>query len=169
MTKTTPISLISRLFLILLITPIFISCTITKPSEQLETEATPVNFTVLKKGNLYGGGSEEISEGVIVVRNFEEWQSILTQINSANQSVDESLVSDIHFFDANMLLFVFDKLRGTGGFTMSVQGIYQHKEELVLELVKSAPEGPATTVMTQPFQLIEIQQSELPVSLKVIE
>ena len=163
------INLTSPLFLILLIAQVFFSCTVTKPTEQLESETTPVNFTVLKKGNLYGGGSEEISEGVIAVRNFEELQSILAQINSANQSVDESLVGDIHFFDTNMLLFVFDKLRGTGGFTMSVQGIYQSKEKLVLELAKSAPEGPATTVMTQPFQVIEIQQSNLPVSLKITE
>lgn len=158
----------SPLFLFLLITQLFFSCTVTKPAEQLVTERTPVNFTVLKKGILYGGGSEEIEEGVAVVRSFEELQSILAKVNSANQTVDEGLVSDIHFFDENMLIFVFDKLRGTGGFTMSVQGIYQSKEHLVLELVKSAPDGPATTVMTQPFQIIELQKSDLPVSLKTI-
>lgn len=153
---------------ILLFILIISSCTVTKPTEQLETETNPVNFTVLKKGNLYGGGSEEIEEGVVVIRSFEELQTIVAKVNSANQTVDEGLVSDIHFFDENMLLFVFDKLRGTGGFTMSVQGIYQSKEQLILELVKSAPDGPATTVMTQPFQIIELQKSDLPVSLKTI-
>lgn len=161
-------TLTSPLFLFLLITQVFLSCTVTKDTEQLQTETSPVNFTILKKGNLYGGGSEEIEEGLLVVRSFEELQTIVAKVNSANQTVDEGLVSDIHFFDENMLIFVFDKLRGTGGFTMSIQGIYQSKEQLVLEIVKSAPDGPATTVMTQPFQIIELQKSDLPVSLKTI-
>jgi hypothetical protein len=150
---------------ILLFSQLFSACSSVKSVESTDVE---VNYTSLKKGILYGGGAEEISEGISVVKNMEEFQALLLKINSVNHTVSENLVSDVHYFDQKMMLFIFDKVRGSGGFQIIVKRVLRTNNELVVEVLSIAPDGPATTVMTQPFEIIELKRSDLPVVLRFI-
>ena len=101
--------------------------------------------------------------------NAEEMNSIVDQMNSVNQEIKESLIPEIHFFDESMLLFVFDKVRGSGGHTLEIINITNTNEAIVVSIKENAPNGPASTVMTQPYIILQMEKAKLPVHLKVIE
>jgi hypothetical protein len=149
----------------LLLSQLFSACGTANDIEGIDVD---VHYTSLQKGILYGGGAEEISEGISVVKNMEELQALLLKINSVNHTVSENLVSDVHYFDQKMMLFIFDKVRGSGGHLMTIQRVFRSNDELVVEVLNVPPDGPATTVMTQPFEIIELNRSDLPVVVRFI-
>lgn len=132
---------------------------------------TPIELShsILKTGNLFGAGEENLLEGAIAANNMEEMNSIVLKMNSINEEIKETLVADVHFFDEEMLVFVYDKVRGSGGHTINIKSITETAEEIIIHIENIAPNGPASTVMTQPYVILKTKKSTLPVKLKAIE
>jgi hypothetical protein len=128
-----------------------------------------LSYSILKTGNLFGAGEENLLEGASVAHNMEEMNSIVLKMNSINEEIKETLIADVHIFDKEMLVFVFDKVRGSGGHTINIKSITETSEEILIHKENVAPNGPASTVMTQPYVILKTKKSTLPVKLKAIE
>jgi hypothetical protein len=106
---------------------------------------------------------------VIGVTNIEDYDAIRDKMNSVNQEVGDNIIPDIHFFDEQMLIFVFDKVRGTGGYTFEAKHALINNDTIALTVFSSPPIGPATTVMTQPFQILQLEKLDKEIELEIIE
>jgi len=142
------------------------SCTTSKKTENKPSKEW--TYSIMETGNMFGAGEEGLNEGVLSAKNMEEFNAVVQQINSINKEITDDLVATTDFFKESMLLFIFDKVRGSGGHTMEVINITHTSEALVVSIKNTAPEGPASTVMTQPFVVLKTAKSSLPIQVKVI-
>ena len=146
-------------------TPIFLICLcalIMGCSEGDDPAAfVPVDATVIGTGNLFGNGAEGISEQNLVISTTEAWNDLLTQMNSVNNVTDSFTETTIDFTQYRVIA-VFDEIRGNGGFRIDLD-IWSANNQIVVQVTDLAPQGNATTVITQPFHVVKIALSDLPV------
>lgn len=140
-----------------------------KHSEKTENAISKIEYLPVKSGVLYGAGEEGISQGIIGVSNTQELNALRSKMNTVNEELEEDVIPDLHFFDEEMLIFIFDKVRGTGGYTFEVEEIIEHKEMLEIQVLSKRPADPATSVMTQPYQIVSIPKSNKELTLVIIE
>ena len=146
-------------------TPIFLVCLcalIMGCSEGDDPAAfVPVDATVIGTGNLFGNGAEGISEQNLVISTTEAWNDLLTQMNSVNNVTDDFTETNIDF-NQYRVIAVFDEVRGNGGFRIDLD-IWSDTNQIVVQVTDLAPQGNATTVIAQPFHVVKIALSDLPV------
>lgn len=118
---------------------------------------------------MYGAGEEGLAAGIIAASNTEEMNKLINKMNSVNEEINKPLISDVHFFDESMLLFIFDKERGSGGHVIQVETITNTGTEISVAVKEIAPNGPASTVLSQPYTILQLKKSTLPVQLKLSE
>lgn len=154
-------------FPVLLLIYLLVNCSTSKDTE-LKTEID-MNYTVLKEGNLFGAGEEGFEAGAITANNAEQSNLIIQQMNSINEEIKDDIIPNIHFFDASMVVFIVDKVRGSGGHSITVENITSTGKEIIVYAKNNAPSGPASTVMTQPYIILQLDKSTLPVQLILTE
>lgn len=137
------------------------SCATTKGGTQ---ENVDVSYTVVKSGMLYGGGSEEIDEGLVIVQSKAEWDAIIKKMNAANQTITEEI--DL---EKNTVIIYFDKLRGSGGYAVKASKVISDGSKTTLFLNLTSPEGNAIDIMTQPYEIISIAKTDQEIGFKIIE
>lgn len=128
-----------------------------------------MTYTIIKSGNMYGAGEEGLAAGIIAASNTEEMNNLINKMNSVNEEINKPLISDVHFFNESMLLFIFDKVRGSGGHVIQVETITNTGTEISVAVKEIAPNGPASTVLSQPYTILQLKKSTLPVQLKLSE
>ncbi|MGM0478298.1 MAG: protease complex subunit PrcB family protein [Bacteroidota bacterium] len=133
--------------------------------QQQET-ASLVDWTLLHQGEMHGAGDEGIQAGYRVVRNAEELQQMLQKMQIPE--IPE-VAKDKALFDASMLLFLFDKVRTTGGYRFRTEKISQKSEQINVHTVSRAPKEDAPSMMTQPYLIIRLDQSSLPIKYQPTE
>lgn len=136
--------------------------------KEMISETEQLSFKVLKNGALFGGGEEGIEEGVYLITNIEEWNKQVARLNTINQHVQPNLANEVDF-EQDMLLMLVDHLRGTGGNSYRTTAITRTNKALQITIERKAPEGPATSVMTQPYEIIQIRKQDLAIELLFIE
>lgn len=140
----------------------------TNDSKHTENTTSKIDFQTIKTGVLHGAGEESVSQGVIGVSNIQEFTDLRNKINSVNEEIEDDIISNEHFFDEEMLIFVFDKVRGTGGYTFEVEEIISNSEEHTVRVLSKSPMGPATSIMTQPFQVLVLAKTDKEFKLELI-
>jgi hypothetical protein len=128
-----------------------------------------VSFVVLQQGNLYGAGEEEINSGLYTANEHNESLALVEKMNRINVEIDTAKLPKKEFYTSSSLLFIFDAVRGSGGHTISVENIITRNDTLFVQAKKHAPEGPASTVMTQPYTILSIEKPTVTVQLEFIE
>ena len=118
---------------------------------------------------MFGAGEEGLAAGIIAASNTVEMNFLINKMNGVNEEIKESLISDVHFFDEYMLVFIFDKLRGSGGHSLDVKNILNAGKNIIVTAHEIAPNGPASTVMTQPYVVLKVKKSSLPLLLNITE
>ncbi len=152
----------------LLITLSIVACNSPKETASLKNEHQPssqdsssiVNWTLVDQGKMYGAGDEGIEAGYHVIQDKATMQQLLKKMQ-----VSERLKTpeDESFFDDYMLLFLFDKVRNTGGYHFHTKKITKSAQQVTVHTTSEAPSANAPSVMTQPFLIIQIDQSSLPI------
>ena len=131
--------------------------------EPMDNEPNLLNFepSVIAKDNLYGAGAEGIEEQKIIITDERTWKSLMAQMNSVNNVSDNFSETNIDF-SQYVVIAVFDKVLTTGGHNLDLHvNIYP---ESILVKVNTVGTGEiATTVMTQPFHIVKIPVSNLPI------
>ena len=138
-------------------------------SKEANESDVNLNFEIVQKGVLKGAGEEGFDQEVIKVESYQELNEVLNSINTVNKEIDSDFISDHVFFEDYMLLFVFDKVRGTGGYKLKIDDINATKKEIALKIYTKSPGDNAPSVMTQPFEVIQLKKSEKLINATFIE
>jgi len=143
--------------LIILLSIFFLSCN----TDDNNSEMTNVESTLIAKDNLFGNGDEGIVEQNMVITDQSTWNDLITQMNSVNNVSDNFSETDIDFSEYKVIA-VFDEIKGNGGHSLELS-INSNSENIIVSITDLGPEGNAITVMTQPFHIVKIPTSDLPV------
>lgn len=161
-----------KYILILFALPVFVaviySCG-TNDKKHTDNPITKIDFQIIKTGVLHGAGEEGFTQEFVGVTSYEDYYAIRDKMNSVNEELKDDIIPDLHFFDEQMLVFVFDKVRGTGGYTFKVKHAVVQNDTIILTVFSKRPEEPATSIMTQPFQIISLDRFDKEIKLMLIE
>lgn len=155
--------------LFLLVFLIF-ACTTSKEISNTSTPdtSTPIDFERIGSGMLYGAGEEGLLAGKYLVNSVDELSEILTKMNSINSVDYISITPDSSYFKEHSIIFLFDEVRGSGGYTFEADKLTLHNDLLKISILSAKPEEMATSVMTQPFQVIEIHKFTGKIEIQLI-
>lgn len=131
-----------------------------------EESVDPIdNDTVLMaQGSLHGAGDEGISEQNTVITNEADWNNLLSQMNSVNDESSNFVESDIDF-STHRAVAVFDEVRPSGGFGVELN-VVTTDDKVMIEVIKGSPDGAAITVITQPYIIVKLPKSGLPIEFQ---
>lgn len=146
----------------------FTSCG-TNEVKHTESTVSNLDFQIIKSGVLHGAGEEGIDHGAVLVRNIQEYNDLKNKMNTVNEELEGDMFQNFDFFDEEMLIFVFDKVRGTGGYTFEVEEITDNSESIEIKVLSKRPLDPATSIMTQPYQIVSTLKSDKELTLEIIE
>jgi len=141
----------------------------TNNNKHEENTPTKVDFEIIKTGVLHGAGEEGFFQEAVKVSNIEEFNQMQNKVNSVNKEVEDDIISGESFFNEQMLVFVFDKVRGTGGYNFNIKHAIVQNDTIEITAFSKKPEGPATSIVTQPFQILKMDKMNNEVKLMPIE
>lgn len=127
------------------------------------SDNTTVSYELVQKGNLMGGGEEGIEESVVVCTSQSELDAIKKKMNSVNYSTQELDQQSIDFKKQTVIGY-FQPIRSSGGYTVEVQDFKRMEDSetgsYLLQISVTAPQGPAITVITQPYLFLITEKIE---------
>lgn len=126
---------------------------------EMASKPAQVEFQTISQGNLYGSGKEQIPEQQIVIKDAEQWNSLIEKMNSVNDMTSNFKETDIDFSKYSVLA-VFEKVLGHGGSSIKVANITENEDQIQVFVKKTSPDGMSTSVMTQPYHLVKIPATE---------
>lgn len=130
-------------------------------SSENKAKMTKEAIVLIGKGNLYGSGSEGIEKQNLIVTSPEEWKDLLNKMNAVNKVSDSFSETDIDFSEYTVIA-VFDEVKNSGGHSLNLV-IQETKDKFLVEVLRKSPDGIATSVMTQPYYIVKVPKSELPI------
>ncbi|WP_299112389.1 hypothetical protein [uncultured Winogradskyella sp.] len=133
-------------------------------STEHQTKMAKEDIVLIGKGNLFGSGAEGIEKQNLIVTGSDQWNGLLKKMNSVN-NVSDSFSETKVDFSKYTLIAIFDDVKGTGGHSIELD-INTNSENIEVNIDHKGPEGIATTVMTQPFYIVKIPKSDLPILFK---
>ena len=123
-----------------------------------------IESNIMSQGNLYGSGEEGIVEQNLIITNQSDWDDVMLLMNSVNE-VTQGFTETKIDFDTCTIIAVFDKVRSSGGYGLELN-IETKSDEIIVNTIKTSPEGYASAVMTQPYCIVKVAKSDLPIVFK---
>jgi len=144
--------------LVAVITFLIIGC-----ASKKEVNSTDIESSLISKGILGGAGAEGIEKQNLVITDAKTWQDLMAKMNSVNNVSEHFSETDIDFSKFTVIA-VFESVKNSGGFELDLK-VTSDTETVLAEVIKSGPEkgGFVTTVMTQPYYIIKIPKTDLPI------
>lgn len=136
-----------------------------KTTAEVPTGNSLVDFEVLAEGFLYINETEDFSQEIKIVRSEIELVALLEKMNRDNETVEKPSVN----FQNTMLLFCFDRVRGTSGHSIEVKLINETEAQISVHLKHTGPKDMAAEVITQPFTIISIDKTDKKVQMNLTE
>ena len=128
-------------------------------STSKDVSSKEVIITTHQKGELYGAGEEGFQQSIHKITSVEEWHSLVKNLGKINVFETDF---DAHKFnlEKNVLYFCTDKVRNSGGFSLSVANgkLINHKVFVAIKI--HAPQDAAVEVLTQPFILFSMERKD---------
>lgn len=158
----------TRIILFTCISLFVLSCGTSKKANEAivqidESSQTLVEHEIVGQGALYGGGEEQIEESTQVINSSEEWERLKAKMNTINNVTDGFKIKEIDFNDYTIIV-CFDQVRPSGGFSLKVSTITKSPTQITVHVEKTSPNMPATSVLTQPYEIVMIEKTnDLPV------
>lgn len=149
--------------IIILFTSLFlISCdTYNTTDTNQQKSIEPMTYTIIAQGDLHGDGAEDISAQKTVITDDQNWQALITKMDAVNNESEKFSEITIDFSEY-MLIAVFEEIKGNGGYSIDLN-ITADTENIIVHSTTNAPQGMAITVMTQPYIIVKLPKSDLPV------
>ncbi|SFZ93280.1 hypothetical protein SAMN05428642_10343 [Flaviramulus basaltis] len=144
------------LTLLFLASGIVISCNNDDNSNTINIEST-----LIAKDNLFGNGSEGLSKQNMVITDQSIWDELITKMNTTNNESSNFSEVDIDFSEY-LIIAIFDEIKTNGGHSLELN-IFSNTENIIVKITDLAPQGNATTVMTQPYHIVKIPKTNLPI------
>lgn len=130
-------------------------CVKDKPIEGT-VEATKMAFRNMESGYLTGNGDEKITEGGLVINSKENWDALAEKMNSVNKTIGEQSID----FEKQTVLVYFDKIRGSGGYTVEFATISEINNVVQAIIKQTDSDGNDIEIMTQPYSIVLIDKTE---------
>lgn len=136
------------------------SCDSTEEIADGKVELFYLEFEQINQGVLTGNGNEPVgfNKGY-VIQTEKEWEDIRKKMNAVNLSQGEISID----FEESTVLAYFDELRPNGGYSIEFVKVISAGDVINAKYKSTAPTGPATTIMTQPFHIVKIPKVSKPV------
>jgi hypothetical protein len=125
------------------------------------SEMVNIESTLIAKDNLFGNGDEGIIEQNLEITDQNTFDNLISQMNTVNNVSDSFSEIDIDFSQYKVIA-IFDEIRENGGHSLELN-IMSNPENIIVNITDVVPEGNATTVITQPFHIVKISNSDLPI------
>lgn len=146
-----------RKILLLVVSSIFfmLSC---RENEENTVMNVPINAQMIGKGNM---SVHYVSQQNTVITNTTDWNSLLADINTANNTSGSFTETNIDF-NQFMVIAVFDEVYLNGGHSIDIITVTETSQNIEVDVEKLL-HGNATSVVTQPYHIIKIPKSAKPV------
>ena len=131
---------------------LFISC---DKDDNADYQSTEINFTEIGKGALFGNGQEGIAQSNLTISNATEWQNLIAQMNSVNNTTNNFTETDINFNEFTVFA-IFLEVKGQG-WEIEIENVIENQNNISVSTVETEYE---TSVITQPFSIIKIPKTE---------
>lgn len=140
---------------------VMLSACSTDIDQELETTPVSIETKIIAQSNLYGGGEEGISKENLTIKNESDWNELISKMNTVNTETDNFSETDIDF-NTHQIIAIFDEVKSTGGYSLEM-AVTRQDQQIVAKITQKAFEGAAITVITQPYLIVRIPKSDLPV------
>jgi hypothetical protein len=117
-----------------------------------------INSINVAQGTLYGAGREGIVRQNLVIKDNDAWQNLINQMNVNNNVSETFTETDINFAEYKIIA-MFDEVKGCGGWSIDVIDITEYSDKIVVT-GSNLKTGNASSVITQPFQVVKIPNSD---------
>jgi hypothetical protein len=141
-----------KTLLLLLVSIICIACT-------NDDDSTPVPYTLIAESNLNGGAG--IPKQNLVITNGTIWNNLITSMDSEN-NVSDSFTETTIDFSTYTVIAVFDEVRPSSAYGLEV-GVFQDVSNIIVDVNYISFGGDAFTMVRQPFYIVKIENSNLPI------
>lgn len=122
---------------------------------------SPVETTLIGKGNLYGSSSQGVDQQNIVINTTTDWDNLISLLDAENNVSSSFTETDIDFTNFTVIVAI-DEVRGNGGHDLAID-VNSNAQNIIVTVTDLIPEGAATTVITQPYHIVKISKNTLPV------
>lgn len=128
----------------------------------VNTEPVTVAFASVQKGELSG---EPLEAANFVINTPQEWNSFKAVANSAYGIEGYDVFDGVSVdFEEYTVLAMIDQWFGSGGYGIQITSVIDNGEEINVGAdFASVDEGNATAVHCQPYHVIKIPKTTLPV------
>ncbi len=139
-----------------LVSIVFFAC-----SNDNDDKIIAIELIEIGKGNLFGNGDEGIDQQNLIITDENSWIELMDQMNSVNIVTDDFTETNIDF-SSYQIIAVFDEIKGNGGHSLSLN-VTQNSNNIIVSIIDVVPQGNSTAIMTQPYNIIKIPNSNLPI------
>ncbi len=124
-------------------------------------QSTPITFSEIGKGGLFGNGTEGIAQSNMVIDNTTDWQNLMTQMDSYSNVT--TLFSETNIdFNTYIVIGIFLEVKPSG-WEVEIINI----EENTTDIMVSKTETEAiNSVITQPFHIVKIPITDKPIEFE---
>ena len=143
--------------LIILLAIFALSCN----SEEYNLEIVDIESVLITKDNLFGNGGEGIIEQNLEITSQSMWNNLISQMNSVNNVSDNFSEIDIDFSQYKVIA-IFDKIKNNGGHSLELN-LTGNSENIIVNINYISPKGNVMSVITQPYHIVKISNSNLPI------
>ena len=119
---------------------------------------------MISKGSLYGAGQEGITQQNMVITDALAWATLVAKMNSVNNVSKDFTEVNIDF-STYQVIAAFDDVKGSGGHGLELS-VTEEANRILVTVKTSSPQGNATAVITQPYHIVKIPVSSLPVQFQ---
>lgn len=130
-------------------------------SDDDNSEMADVESTLIAQDVLSGNGEEGIVQRNMVITDQSTWNDLIDKMNSVNNESDKFSERDIDFSDYTVIV-VFDEIRESAGYRVELN-ITSNLENIIVGVTDITPQGNNLAVMTQPYHIVKISTSDLPI------
>lgn len=121
-----------------------------------------VQFENVKQDMLSG---DAVSSGNYVVKTDEQWNVFKEMVNAAYQEDIDALEGVEVDFTAYDVIATVDEWHPNGGHLIDIASI-TNIDDVIIVSVEATGEGDGTTLVMQPFHIVKIQKTTLPITFE---
>jgi hypothetical protein len=146
---------------IILILSIFLATSCSSDDNNTTTQSTPITFTEIGKGGLFGNGAEGIAQSNMVIDNTTDWQNLMNQMNSVNNVTNEFSETNINF-NAYTVIAIFLEVK-QNGWEVEISNIEENTTNITVSKTETESDN---LVITQPFHIVKIPITNKPIEFE---
>lgn len=146
---------------IILILSIFLATSCSSDDASQTAQSTPITFTEIGKGAIFGNGTEGIAQSNIVIDNTTDWQNLMTQMDSFNNITNEFSETNIDF-NIYTVIAIFLEVKPSG-WEVEISNIEENNTNIMVSKTETEADN---SVITQPFHIVKIPITNKPIEFE---